>query len=160
MADHAEDVGDTPVDHRLHKDVADGPYPLMERGKSHVDAVVPDLGGETRRAVREPLGRFAVEGVVVVSMPRAPEPALLDGSLTKRSTLMGTAVVEGAVGAVDVGQGKVASADCDRLDPTLGEIVEFGNLVPRSFGMQALGHGVETSRTPRPAIPRSDGLTP
>ena len=73
-----------------------------------VDAVVAHLDREARGRVGEPGGRRAGERVVVVAVPRAAQPALLDRTLAERPALVRAAVVERAVAAVAVGEGEAA----------------------------------------------------
>lgn len=58
VADHAEDVGDAPVHHRLHHQVRDGADGGLVGWQGHVDAVVADLRAVARGRVGEP-GRGA-----------------------------------------------------------------------------------------------------
>ena len=139
VADHAEDVGDAPVDHRLHHDVGHGPHPGGFGRQGDVDSVVADLGGVAGRGVGEARRRGAVARRVVVTVPRAAQPPLLDRPLAERPALVGAAVVEGAVTTAEMGEGQRAAPDGHRLDPALGELVELEGLVPGGAGGEGGG---------------------
>jgi len=63
-------------------------------------------------------------------VPRATKPAALDAALAEGSALMGTAIVEGSVFPVEVGERQDSSANSDRHDATLRQFVGSGNAVP------------------------------
>ena len=80
--------------------------------------------------VGRPRGRPAVTGGVVVTVPRAPQPPLLDRALAERATLVRAPVVDGAVAPSEVRHGERAATDADRRDPTLGQLVRGEHAVP------------------------------
>src|SRR5205085_3425487 len=94
VADHAEDVGDAPVDHGLHHDVGDGAGVGHLGGQGHVDAVGPGLGAVGGGGVGEPGRGGAVAGGVVVAVPGAAQPPLLDRTFAQGPALVRAAVVE------------------------------------------------------------------
>ena len=69
-------------------------------GSADVHAVVAHLDREARRRVGEAGRRGAGERVVVVAVPRAAQPALLDRALAERAALVRAVVVERAVAPV------------------------------------------------------------
>ena len=73
-------------------------------------------------------------------MPGTSQPAVFYRPFTKRTALMGTLVVQGAVRALKMGESKTLPTDMDGLHPPVGQFVEFGHLVPGGFGMNAVGH--------------------
>ena len=130
VPDHAEHVRDTPVHHRLDHDVGDGARRVGFVLEADVDAVVAHLDREARRGVAETRRGSAGERVVVVPVPRAPEHALLDRALAEWSALVRAVVVERAVSVADARQREGAGAGGDGADPTVLQVVEFGDLVP------------------------------
>ena len=78
VTDHPEHVGDTPRDHRLDHHVGDGARAWQLGGQPDVDAVVARLDRIRLGRVAKSRRRLPVDRVVVVAVPRATEPALLD----------------------------------------------------------------------------------
>src|SRR5204862_5459758 len=68
VPDHAEDVLDAPVDHRLRHEVGDG-RDVRLVGDANVDLAVADLEREGGRLVVE-AGRLPRERAVVIAVPR------------------------------------------------------------------------------------------
>ena len=99
-------------------------------GELDVHPVVATLDREAADRVVESLRRPAGERVVVVAVPRAPQPPVLDAALTERSTLVRTAVVEGAVPVADPTEGDRAPVDRDCAHAAVVETVDLGDLVP------------------------------
>ncbi len=97
MPDHAPNVLDAPVDHRLNHEVGDRFLGRGFRQKSDVDPVVPHLDRKGRDSVVETAGRLPRGGVEVPPVPWTAQPSVLDGALTKRPTLVRTLVVERCV---------------------------------------------------------------
>src|SRR5271154_4118064 len=100
------------------------------RRERHVDAIVTDLGAITDRGVREARWWLAVARRVVVAVPGAAEPTMLDGALSQRTTLVRAPVLEGAVAAWGVSEGERPPVDGHGLDPINGQFVRVERLVP------------------------------
>ncbi len=120
VADHSKDVGDSPVDHRVYEDIADGALPLGLWWQCDIDPVFPHFGSETGRGVVESLRRLTGERVVVISVPRAPEPTVFDRPFTQRPALMRTVIVESAVVPLVMAERQPSPPYGDRLYPSLG----------------------------------------
>jgi len=133
VTDHAEHVRDPPRHHRLHHHVGHRARVRFVGRQAHVHAVVAYLDREARRRVSEAGRRRSGERVVVVPVPGATEPAVLDGALPERSALVGAAVVEGAERLAHVGEHDGPPAERDRAHPTLGERGGVGHEVPDEF---------------------------
>jgi hypothetical protein len=104
VADHAEHVPHAPGDQRLHQDVADRAYLCPWRRQLHVAGVGPfvDLVGGGR--VGEARRRFAGGRVVVVAVPGAAQPSVLDRPLAQRPALVWAAVLQRRQPAAATGQ--------------------------------------------------------
>ena len=75
-------------------------------GDADADAVVADLDREGARPVVVTAGRLARQRAVVVAVPRAAQPAVLDRPLAERPALVRAVVVERAVAPVVVGRAR------------------------------------------------------
>src|SRR5689334_11380706 len=82
-----------------------------ERGDLDVDAVGALLDRVGRDAVAEALGWPAADRVVVVAVPRAAQPAVLDRALAQRAALVRAAVVQRAEAGPAAGQRDRPAAD-------------------------------------------------
>ena len=132
MTDHPEHVGHTPRHHGLDHHVGDGALVLELVGDVDVDAVGAHFHREAGRRVGE-AGRWRPgERVVVVAVPRAAEPALLDRTLPERTALVRTAVVERAVVVTESREDEAAPTGEDRAYAPGRQVVDVGDLVPRT----------------------------
>jgi hypothetical protein len=139
VADHAENGVDTPSDHGVDEHVRHCSPRHGFRRQCHVHTIGALLSGETRRSVRKSLGRLPRNGVVVVAMPGAPQPAAFDGPLAEWTLLMWAVVVEAAVLAFVVRKRERSAPNSHRHHPALLEFVGLGNLVPGQVRRLILG---------------------
>ncbi len=131
---HPEHVGHTPGDEGLHHDIGGAAGFLGTRGQPNEHPVAPDLGGETRGRIGEPLGGFAGEWVVVVAVPGTTQPAVLDGTLTQGAALVRAAVVQRAVLVAAARERQRPAIDGDGAHPSVGQLIEVRNAVPVEVG--------------------------
>nr|WP_228521576.1 hypothetical protein [Nocardioides islandensis] len=130
VADHAED-GVHPVrDQGLDDRVADGAAASVVGGQRDVRAVLALLRVVRRDRVREALRRLAGARVVVVPVPRAAQPAVLDRALTDRAPLVRAAVLQCPEPAGTTGERDGAAVDDGAGDPALGGYVVAVDPVP------------------------------
>jgi hypothetical protein len=148
VADHAEHVGETPRHERLHDDVGDRALRLGIGWQRGVDTVVADLDAEAGRGVGEARRWLARHGRVVVAVPRASQPTVLDRALAEWAALVRAGVVETAVGAVVMGDGEGPAADGDGGDAALRQLVEPEDAVPCVPIVHGVVHGVVHGRRP------------
>src|SRR5207237_1281369 len=85
-----------------------------------IDAVVAYIDGIRLRLVAKPGGRGAVDRVVVVAVPRAAQPALLDRPFAERSALVRATIVQRSVAAAEARERERAVSCRDRLHSALG----------------------------------------
>ena len=130
VPDHAEHVRDAVRHQRLHEHVGDGAHGLGAGRQPHEDAVVALLDVVGHHAVGEPGGRPAGQRVVVVAVPRAAQPPVLDRTLPQRAALVRAAVVERAELDAAAGQGDGPAADHHAAHPPVAGHVNRVNPVP------------------------------
>jgi hypothetical protein len=130
VADHAEHGCHAPIDHRLDKHIGHGAHAWRVGRNLDVDAVVADLDGERCDLISVAAGRLAGAGVVVVAVPGAPQPALLDRAFAKGAALVRAFVVDRSVSAVVVRHSEGPAANGDRGDSAFWEFVGIEDPVP------------------------------
>lgn len=140
MPHHAEDVLDTPVDHRLEHQVANRPDmgPLL--GQAHIDTVVADFDRKRRDAVIE-ARRFSCQRVKIPAVPRATQQAVLDRAFAKRATLVRALISERCVLAVEVSHAQRQVGAGRGLDAPFGKLIGTQHPVPNGgFRTEACGY--------------------
>ena len=128
VPDHAEDVLDAPVDHRLGHQVRDGrDVRVVLHADEHL--AVADLERIGRRLVVE-AGRGAVERAVVKPVPRAAQQPVLDRALAERAALVRAVVVERGELPVVVDERDALVTGRDGRDATFRQLVGCQDPVP------------------------------
>ena len=135
VADHAEDGVDAMGDQGLDQHVGDGARAWQSPWQLHVDAVVALLHVVRRDRVAEALRRLPGERVVVVAVPRAAQPAVLDRTLADRAALVRAPVLQRPEPPAASGQRHGPAVDDGAVHPALVGDVLGRELVP------GLGHG-------------------
>ncbi len=129
-ADHAEAGTHAPIEHRLDHDVRDAPGRLFFDRYGDIDAVVAHVHVEGGRAVLEGWRRLAVQRVIVVAVPEAAQPALLDRALIERPAVVRALVIERAVLAVVVRDRHRLPSHAHCHDAALGRFVQVQDALP------------------------------
>ncbi len=125
VPDHAEDRVDPPRDERLHQHVGHRSRAVGDRGQLDVGAVGALLDRVRRGRVGEARGRAPGGRAVVVAVPRAAQPAVLDRALAERAALVRAVVVQRADAPAAAGEGHRAAVHDRGADPALvGDLIE------------------------------------
>ena len=101
--------------------------------EADVDAVVADLQGIRGNSVVVASGRFPRQWVEVPTVPGATEQAIFDRAFAKRSSLVGTRVVESSPLPLEMGEADVLAPAANRFDSPFGDFGDLGDLLPVQF---------------------------
>ncbi len=111
VADHAEHGVDTVGHQGLDDRVADGPATRLVGRQPDVHAVLALLDAVRRHRVREAFRWPSGPGVVVVAVPRAAQPAVLDRALADGPALVRAPVLQRSDPSAAASQGDRAAVD-------------------------------------------------